>query len=111
VPPAAGGLADGAELRRGAGKGGAEPIDPAARGDAVLVAAVVSDWLMPGTRGDDFLIALRKRWPQTGRVLLTGQADTAALDRARDEGGAHGVLAKPWTADELRVVLCGSMAA
>lgn len=77
----------------------------------VDVAAVVSDWWMPGTRGDEFLFAVRDRRPRAGRVLLTGQADQAALERVRTQGGAHGVVAKPWSPERLRDVLTCAMAA
>lgn len=79
--------------------------------DEVEIAAVISDWLMPGTKGDQFLVDLRERRPRTGRLLLTGQADLSAIQRARDEGAAHGVLTKPWSPDELRHALCEALAA
>ena len=43
------------------------------------VVIIVSDWLMPGVRGDEFLIEVRRKHPQIARVMLTGQADEDAL--------------------------------
>jgi len=45
---------------------------------------VVSAWLMPGIKGDEFLIALHKKYPNIVKVMLTGQADQdAILERSR----------------------------
>lgn len=74
-----------------------------AEGAQVLV--VVSDWLMPGTKGDQFLADLRVRFPNIGRILLTGQADPAALERARTAASVHRVIFKPWRADELHAAI------
>lgn len=65
------------------------------------VIVVVSDWLMPGQRGDEFLAQVRARHPGIGRILLTGQADPAALERARTEAAVHCILSKPWRAEDL----------
>ncbi len=68
----------------------------------IPVMVVVSDWLMPGQRGDEFLAQVRTKYPHIGRVMLTGQADPAALERARAEATAHQILFKPWRPEELR---------
>lgn len=66
------------------------------------VIVVVSDWLMPGMRGDEFLARVRATWPRIGRILLTGHADPAALERARTAAAVHRILFKPWRPEELR---------
>ena len=62
---------------------------------------IVSDWLMPGMKGDEFLIEAHKRFPSVVKIMLSGQAETAAVDRARKEAALHDFLAKPWNAAEL----------
>jgi CheY-like chemotaxis protein len=69
-------------------------------GTRILV--IVSDWLMPGTRGDDFLVEVRRRHPDIRTVLLTGQADDAAIRRVHEEAQVERVLFKPWSVDDLR---------
>ncbi len=69
------------------------------QGHRLLV--IVSDWLMPGMRGDEFLIEAHKRFPSVVKIMLSGQAETAAVDRARREAGLHDFLSKPWTAEAL----------
>jgi DNA-binding NtrC family response regulator len=43
---------------------------------------IVSDWLMPGMKGDDFLVEAHKRVPTVVKIMLSGQAEQAAVDRA-----------------------------
>ncbi len=75
------------------------------------VLVVVSDWLMPGLRGDAFLAEVRARYPGVGRILLTGQADPAVLERARVDGNVHRILFKPWRPDDLCEAVRQSMGA
>lgn len=76
--------------------------------EAIEILVVVSDWLMPGQRGDEFLRELRDRHPKIGRIMLTGQADPAALARAEEEAAAHKILFKPWGLEELREAIGAS---
>lgn len=76
--------------------------------DGAEVIVVVSDWLMPGMRGDEFLSRVRSLWPTIGRILLTGHADPAALDRARSEAAVHKVLFKPWRPEDLGAAILGA---
>jgi CheY-like chemotaxis protein len=64
--------------------------------DEVKLLVIVSDWLMPGIRGDEFLIQVHQRLPEVITVLLSGQADPAAIERARLEANLFAYLAKPW---------------
>ncbi len=65
------------------------------------VVLVISDWLMPGVKGDEFLIQLKKQRPEIRSILVTGQADDSAIERALSEGAANAVLKKPWNTEDL----------
>jgi CheY-like chemotaxis protein len=69
--------------------------------DEIDILVIVSDWLMPGIKGDEFLIQVHQRFPNIVKVLLTGQADEAAIDRAKTQANLHRCLFKPWTTEEL----------
>lgn len=69
--------------------------------EGVQTVVVVSDWLMPGMRGDELLVRVHSRHPGTIKVMLTGQADPQALERARSEAHVSGLLHKPWSREEL----------
>ena len=69
------------------------------QGHKLLV--IISDWLMPGMKGDEFLIHAHQQFPSVVKIMLSGQAEPAAVDRARKEAGLHEFLAKPWDPAEL----------
>jgi CheY-like chemotaxis protein len=69
--------------------------------DDIKVLAIVSDWLMPGIRGDEFLIQVHERFPNIVTVLLTGHADEAAIERARQYANLHAYIPKPWAEETL----------
>lgn len=73
--------------------------DLEARG--ISTALVISDWFMPGVRGDQFLVELHARRPEVKSILITGHADEAAVERARREASLGAVLRKPWRSEEL----------
>ncbi|MEM7757045.1 MAG: response regulator [Cyanobacteria bacterium P01_A01_bin.40] len=73
--------------------------------EEVKIIAIVSDWLMPGVKGDEFLIQIHQRFPNLVTVMLTGQADETAIERARKEANLHACLYKPWTEDELTKII------
>lgn len=69
--------------------------------DGTEIVVIVSDWLMPGMRGDAFLAEVHRRHPRVVTVMLTGQADEAAIERARRDAALHACLHKPWSESEL----------
>lgn len=74
----------------------------------VKILIIVSDWLMPGIRGDEFLIQVHQRFPEIVTVLLTGHADEAAIERARQQANLHACIHKPWhEADLIQTIQTG----
>lgn len=67
----------------------------------VDIAVIISDWLMPGIRGDEFLIEVHQKFPNILKIMLTGQADETAIERAKQQANLHSCLHKPWKGDEL----------
>lgn len=65
------------------------------------IIVIVSDWLMPGMKGDEFLIEVHKKFPKVVKILLTGQADEDAIERVKQEANLHRYLRKPWNNQEL----------
>ena len=77
-----------------------------AAGLAVLeteaVNLVISDMRMPEMDGATFLREVRKRWPDTMRLLLTGYADVTSTVAAINEGEIYRYISKPW--DDIEIV-------
>ncbi|NJP04255.1 MAG: response regulator [Chloroflexaceae bacterium] len=69
--------------------------------DGVQVVVIVSDWLMPGMKGDEFLIRVHEHFPGIVKILLTGQASADAVERAHQQANLHRYLQKPWNEEEL----------
>ena len=66
---------------------------------------VVSDERMPGMTGSQFLSEVRKQWPNTIRMILSGQADLEAAVRAINEGEVYRFLLKPCHPNELQMTI------
>jgi len=69
--------------------------------DEVNILVIVSDWLMPGMKGDELLIKIHQKYPQIVTVMLTGQADQEAIERTKTKANLHAFLQKPWQNREL----------
>ena len=67
----------------------------------VRILIIVADWLMPDIRGDEFLIQVHQRFPKIVTVLLTGQADESAIERARQQANLYACIIKPWNETDL----------
>ena len=77
--------------------------------EGVKVLVIVSDWLMPGIKGDEFLIQAHQKYPEIITVMLTGQADEVAIERARQEAHLYACLHKPWTEEELTQLIAAAL--
>lgn len=64
-------------------------------------AVVISDMRMPGMDGAQFLAEVKKRAPDTIRMLLTGYADMNAAMDAINRGNVYRFLTKPCTKEML----------
>lgn len=71
----------------------------------VDVLVIVSDWLMPGKKGDDFLIDVHQKFPKIVKVMLTGQADETAIQNAIKNAELHAYISKPWSSKHLESVI------
>ena len=73
--------------------------------EGIQILILVSDWLMPNVKGDEFLAKVHQRFPEIITVMLTGQADKAAIERARQQANLYACIHKPWTEDDLKRVV------
>src|SRR5205823_11426086 len=74
------------------------------------VAVVISDMRMPAMNGAAFLAQVRQRWPDTVRMLLTGQSEIEAAIAAVNEGQIFRFLSKPCPADQLLAAVMAAVA-
>jgi len=71
------------------------------RDDDIRLILVVSDWMMPGMKGDDFLSRVRQQNPTVRTVMITGHASPEALARVQREKTTDRILLKPWKTETL----------
>ena len=69
------------------------------------VQVIVSDYLMPGMTGIEFLAESKRLQPEATRVLLTGHADKASAIKAINQVGLFQYLEKPWDNDQLLLII------
>jgi len=74
------------------------------------VDVVVSDEQMPGLSGSVFLSMVRKQFPYTIRMILSGQASLEAAVRAINEGQVHRFFLKPCNPTDLAVSIQQALA-
>ncbi len=82
------------------GEEGLEALDELLE-DGVEVPLVISDQMMPGMRGEQFLAEVHRRLPDTLTVLLTGQATAEAVGAAVNTARLYRFIGKPWTEEDL----------
>ena len=58
---------------------------------------VVSDYMMRGLDGLQFLNLTRQRYPETERILMTGYAGVDLAVSAVNEAKVHSIITKPFT--------------
>jgi DNA-binding NtrC family response regulator len=70
-----------------------------------MVKVVISDEMMPGMSGSEFLSIVKSKYPEVIRIILTGHASSDAAIRAVNNGEVYRFLTKPWLDYELLVTI------
>ena len=67
----------------------------------VPVPVVISDYLMPGMLGDEFLIRMHQVNPDALKILLTGHANVEGVVNAINKANLYRFIPKPWDSEDL----------
>jgi phosphoserine phosphatase RsbU/P len=62
---------------------------------------IITDQIMPGMKGDEFLAIVHQKSKRTLNILLTGQADAEAVGRALNVAKLYRYISKPWDEPDL----------
>lgn len=76
-------------------------IEADLRAQGQSLAVVISDFIMPGMRGDELLVRLHQRSPATIKIMLTGQSAFDGVKRAINQANLYRFLEKPFNNDDL----------
>jgi diguanylate cyclase (GGDEF)-like protein len=60
------------------------------------IGVAITDFIMPGMRGDEFLKRLHQLSPRTMKIMLSGQSDLQSVIRSIDEAHLYRFLEKPF---------------
>lgn len=93
----------GSQYRIESAYGAAEALEilREARNDGVEVRLLISDWLMPGLKGDDLIRAARGIEPNLPCILITGQAEEEILSVLAKDKLVRAIFRKPWNEKRL----------
>jgi two-component system, probable response regulator PhcQ len=70
-----------------------------------LIDVVISDDLMPGMSGSEFLSLVKNQYPNTVRIMLTGHASVEGAIRAINEGQIYHFFTKPCRVYDLAITV------
>jgi YesN/AraC family two-component response regulator len=69
--------------------------------EGIKIILILSDWLMPGLKGDEFLKIVKTNHPDIKCIILSGHADEKVIDDIRDQINLLAYISKPWNTQEL----------
>ncbi len=74
-----------------------------------IVELIITDQVMPGLKGDEFLKEVHRKLPDAIKIMLTGQAGLDSAIKAINQGGLSRYYEKPWDieafAEDIRILL------
>ena len=76
-----------------------ELIDELTR-NGMEIPVLISDYVMPGIKGDEFLILAHSRIPNALKIMLTGQADLHGVENVINRATLYRFLSKPWSTQD-----------
>ena len=79
-----------------------EVIDELSQGENDIIFVIISDWLMPGMKGDELLEKARERISGVKTILLTGYVQNDLLREIEKKSrGKTKTIYKPWSEEKL----------
>ncbi len=79
--------------------------------DEIDLQVVISDYIMPGTKGDKLLVDIHQKFPKAKKIMLTGQSDISGIKNAINKAHLYRFLEKPWSNDDMLLTIRGAITA
>lgn len=73
--------------------------------DGYDIPVVISDYIMPGMKGDELLKRIHRISPPTLKILLTGQATLEGVTNTINHANLFKYIEKPWYKEELQAIV------
>jgi len=77
--------------------------------EGIPLAMVISDYIMPKVKGDEILIYIHKNYPDTIKIMLTGQADIDAVKNVINRANLYRFITKPWDSRDFELTIRGAI--
>lgn len=65
------------------------------------LSVIISDYIMPGMRGDELLVRMHEVSPNTVKIMLTGQSSIEGIKRTINGANLYRFLEKPFNNDDI----------
>jgi len=78
-----------------------EVIDDISSEGEEVIYVVISDWLMPGMKGDELLTEVRSKLGDVKTILLTGHVDSKVVQEIQKKEKGIKCIYKPWNEKDL----------
>jgi C4-dicarboxylate-specific signal transduction histidine kinase len=69
--------------------------------DGETIPLIISDFIMPNMKGDEFLIKAHELVPDTNKIMLTGQSSIEGVTNAINYANLYRFVSKPWDSSDL----------
>lgn len=79
--------------------------------DNIELQVVISDYIMPGIKGDELLVDIHQKFPKAKKIMLTGQSDINGVKNAINKAHLYRFLEKPWINDDMILTIRGAITA
>ena len=66
---------------------------------------LISDYIMPGMKGDELLKTVHSRHPRMLKIFLTGRADADAVGNVVNRAALYRYISKPWEPNDLNMTI------
>jgi class 3 adenylate cyclase/DNA-binding NarL/FixJ family response regulator len=73
--------------------------------DGYEVPLIISDYIMPHMKGDELLTEIHSKYPNTLKIMLTGQANTEGVTNAVNNANLYRFISKPWNSSDLKMTI------
>lgn len=77
--------------------------DLLAEGDELVL--IVTDYIMPGFKGDEVLVKVYAESPDSRQIMLTGQANLEGITNAINNAKLYRYISKPWEKSDLLLTI------
>ncbi len=64
--------------------------------EGIPIVFIISDWLMPVMKGDEFLIKVHEKHPEILSIIISGQANDESIELARCRCNLISYIKKPY---------------